>query len=70
MTWILILGLAWANPDSRLAGLGEVIKIERIEVGTESDCKRAALDWVYTNQYNPRSSGTSLVFSTCAGPKP
>lgn len=71
MTWILILGLAWGNPDSRISGpMGDVIKIERIEVATEADCKRAANDWVYTNRHNSPVPSGALVFATCAGQKP
>ncbi len=71
MTWILVLGLAWSNPDSRIsAPVGDVVKIERVEVANEAACLRAARDWVYTNRYGNNGGGNSQVFATCAGPKP
>ena len=54
MTWIVILAIVWGNPDSRIeAPVGDVIKIERIEVASEAQCLRAAQDWTRTNVPGP-----------------
>jgi hypothetical protein len=68
--WIVVLGLAWVNPSTRTTGpLGDVLKIERVEVASEADCLRAAKDWTYTNRQS-HNNGDSLAFATCAGKKP
>jgi hypothetical protein len=68
--WIVVLGLAWGNPDSRVTGVGEVLKIERVEVSSEAECLRAAKDWTYTNVYGSTEYEKSKPFATCAGRKP
>lgn len=72
MPWIVILAIVWGNPDSRIqANVGDVIRIERVEVATEADCRRAAQDWVLTNNNLGRNgTGNSAVTATCAGQKP
>lgn len=69
-TWIVVLGLAWGNPDSRVTSIGDVLKIERVEVSTEAECLRAAKDWTYTNFYGASAAGDTKPFATCAGRKP
>jgi hypothetical protein len=67
--WILVLGLVWASDANRLTlSSGDLIKIERIEVATEADCKRAAYDWVSTNVFY-RGDNSGHPYATCAGPK-
>ena len=66
----MVLGLTWVNPSSRVTGpMGDVVKIERVEVASEADCVRAAKDWTYTNR-PPRNDGDATAFGTCAGRKP
>ena len=67
-TWIIVLGLAWGNPDSRIqAPVGDVLRIERVEVATEAQCKQGAKDWHWENMSGYEYS---RAFSTCAGRKP
>jgi hypothetical protein len=68
--WIVVLGLVWTSEANRLTNLpSELIKIERVEVASEADCKRAAHDWTYTNVYF-QNSNSGHAFATCAGRKP
>lgn len=68
MPWIVVLALAWGNPDSRINSVGEVIKIERIEVATEAQCKKAADDWP-KNTYAGRGYEYTQAWAVCVGQK-
>jgi hypothetical protein len=72
MPWIVILALTWGNPDSRIQGsVGDVIKIERIQVATKEQCEEAAQGWTHKYNYNNRGkSGYAEAFATCAGQEP
>lgn len=67
--WILVLGLAWGNPDNRIEMSTPVMQIERVEIVAVSreECERAASEWV---RQNLGSRGYSRAFATCAGRKP
>jgi hypothetical protein len=66
--WVLILGLAWGNPESRTTQVGDVLKIERVQVATREQCERGAAAWMDPNR-TAASSGYTRAFATCAGRK-
>lgn len=66
--WILILGIAMADPSSRVTvGGAEIIKIERVEIAAETrkECEEAASNWRLDNFRDG-----AKAFATCAGKRP